>query len=71
MQGRLGVYSRPSPHSQESQPVLASSDVLLAHGMTLFRRAANHIHNLANQPSIISLGLTTLKRRSTNSRLAA
>jgi hypothetical protein len=50
---------------------LASTGVLLAHGMTLARNAVNQVHNLANQPKVISLGLIILKSRSTNSRLTA
>jgi len=40
----------------------------LDHGLSLLRRATHRVHNLANQLSVISFGLTTLKSRSTTKR---
>ena len=41
---------------------LASTGVLLAHGMTLARNAVNQVHNLANQPNVIKLGFDHPKK---------
>jgi hypothetical protein len=50
---------------------LLASTGALDHGMTLLRKATNRVHNLANQLSVISFGLTTLKSRSTTTILTA